>query len=200
MFDLFMYRFQPGPNDVVLDAGVTSDRDYGHSNYFESWYPHKSAVTAVGVEDASFLEETYPGMKFVCADACDLPFEDATFDYVHSGAVLEHVGSRQRQADFISELWRVARKGIFITTPNRWFPVEVHTVLPLLHYLPAPQFRRSLRALGGEYAFFADEENLNLVGAGDLLGLAKHAGLAQAKVARVRLFGLASNLVLLAAR
>ena len=24
----------------------------------------------------------------------------------------------------------------FITTPNRWFPVELHTCLPLVHWLP----------------------------------------------------------------
>ena len=25
---------------------------------------------------------------------------------------------------------------MFLTTPNRWFPVEVHTRLPLVHWLP----------------------------------------------------------------
>jgi hypothetical protein len=25
---------------------------------------------------------------------------------------------------------------VFVTTPNRWFPVEVHTKLPLVHWLP----------------------------------------------------------------
>jgi hypothetical protein len=23
-----------------------------------------------------------------------------------------------------------------VTTPNRWFPLEVHTLLPLVHWLP----------------------------------------------------------------
>jgi hypothetical protein len=30
---------------------------------------------------------------------------------------------------------RVARRA-FVTTPNRWFPLEVHTRLPLVHWLP----------------------------------------------------------------
>jgi hypothetical protein len=25
---------------------------------------------------------------------------------------------------------------VFLTTPNRWFPIEVHTRLPLVHWLP----------------------------------------------------------------
>ena len=28
------------------------------------------------------------------------------------------------QVRLLRELWRVARKGIFVTTPNRWFPME----------------------------------------------------------------------------
>ena len=26
---------------------------------------------------------------------------------------------------------------MFVTTPNRWFPLEVHTLLPFVHWLPA---------------------------------------------------------------
>jgi hypothetical protein len=26
---------------------------------------------------------------------------------------------------------------VFVTTPNRWFPLEVHTLLPFVHWLPA---------------------------------------------------------------
>ena len=33
------------------------------------------------------------------------------------------------------EALRVGRR-VFLTTPNRWFPVEVHTRLPLVHWLP----------------------------------------------------------------
>ena len=82
-----------------------------------------------------------------------LPFRDGEFDVVFSNAVVEHVGSRTAQAAFVGELCRVG-KSFFITTPNRWFPVEHHTGLPLLHYLPASVFRSLLRrhavsALGG---------------------------------------------------
>ena len=56
MFDVFLSATGIQPEDTVLDVGVTSDQTYGHSNYFEHWYPHKTRITASGVDDASFLE------------------------------------------------------------------------------------------------------------------------------------------------
>ena len=50
------------PSDTILDIGVTSDRSYDHSNYLEAWYPYRSKITAVGIDEAAaFLRETYPG-------------------------------------------------------------------------------------------------------------------------------------------
>jgi hypothetical protein len=33
---------------------------------------------------------------------------------------------------------------VFVTTPNRWFPLEVHTLLPFVHWLPPGPRRRLL--------------------------------------------------------
>jgi ubiquinone/menaquinone biosynthesis C-methylase UbiE len=153
-------------------------------------------VTAVGVDDASFLETAYPGMRFVKADGRDLPFEDGEFDWAHSSAVLEHVGSAEKQARFIAELWRVSRRGIFATTPNRWFPVEFHTTLPLVHWLPTGVHRPIFRALGR--AFFADEDNLNLMTPGTLAKAARAAGIKDFRVESVSLGGWPTNLLLVA--
>jgi hypothetical protein len=198
MFARFLADTGIQPNDTVLDVGVTSDRTYSHSNYLELWYPHKNRVTACGVDDAAFLEEVYPGMKYVRADGRSLPFRDKEFDYVHSSAVLEHVGSRKQQEAFLSEAWRVAAKGIFITTPNRWFPIEFHTVMPLVHWLPANLFRKicSMRGLD----VFASEEHLNLITSADLRRLAKDAGITNSAVTSVALGGWPSNLLLTAKR
>ncbi|WP_311346157.1 class I SAM-dependent methyltransferase [Blastococcus goldschmidtiae] len=76
------------------------------------------------------------GIPFTVGDACDLPFPDASFDYVVSNAVIEHVGGPARARLMLAESRRVARRGAFHTTPDRWFPIEVHTQLPLLHWLP----------------------------------------------------------------
>ncbi len=196
MFAKFTVAMGVGEDDTIVDVGATSDRSYDHSNYLEAWHPHKHRVTAVGVDDAKFLETVYPGMRFVQADGRDLPFEDASFDYAHSSAVLEHVGSAEKQAKFLSELWRVSRKGVFVTTPNRWFPIEFHTMLPLVHWLPTGVHRPVFRATGR--AFFADEENLNLLSRRTLAAAARAAGIGRFRIETVSLAGWPTNLLLIA--
>lgn len=198
MYAVFLRASGIAPEDSVADIGVTSDRSYHHSNYFEAWYPHKARITAVGLDDASFLEQEYPGVKFVQADGRDLPFDDAAFDFVHCSAVIEHVGSRDMQARLLRELWRVARKGIFVTTPNRWFPIEFHTVLPVLHWLPASLFRKTLVLLNRE--FFAAEDNLNLLSSGSLAEAARVAGVDRFRVTSVGMLGWPTNLLLIAGK
>ncbi|NIK47850.1 class I SAM-dependent methyltransferase [Variibacter gotjawalensis] len=167
MFDIFLREFDlPSPDVKILDVGVTSDRTYSSSNYLEAWYPHKHCITAAGIDDASFLETQYPGMTFTYANAKNLPFPDRHFDVVHSSAVLEHVGSFSEQSKMIAEVARVSKRGFFLTTPNRWFPIEFHTVLPLVHWLPKPTFRRIMDATGR--GFFAKEENLNLMSSSEI--------------------------------
>jgi Methyltransferase domain len=182
-------------SDTILDVGVTSDRSYDHSNYLEAWYPHKSKITALSIDEgAAFLRQTYPGMRYVKGDGRSLPFADDSFDYVHSSAVLEHVGNASQQMAFITEARRVARKGVFLTTPNRWYPIEFHTVLPVVHWLPRKLFRRILIVIGKD--FFASEHNLNLLSARQLRRMANYIGICDDyRVQGVRLAGFVSNVL-----
>lgn len=199
MFLKFMAEFAPMPSDVVLDVGVSSDDTFEMSNLFEALYPYKDRLIAAGIDDgAAYLEERYPGLVFRHADACDLPFDDKQVDLVHASAVIEHVGSRARQALMVAECARVARRGLCLTTPNRWFPVELHTQLPLLHWLPPGAFRRVLRASGHDA--LGHEENLNLMSASDLLEAASGVIGWEFRISRFRLLGLTSNLLLFGRR
>jgi hypothetical protein len=194
MFSDFLEQMAPQPTDLILDVGATSDDTYEASNYLEAWYPHKECITALGLDDASHLEVRYPGMRYIRGDGRDLPFEDRSFDLVHSSAVLEHVGSRAQQVAFLAELLRVSRRGVYLTTPNRWFPVEFHSVLPLIHWLPPRAFRAVLGRLG--HADLAREENLNLLGPARLRELCAEVVPAQrASVRTLKLFGWPSNIV-----
>jgi hypothetical protein len=166
MYERFTRVVGARQNYTILDVGVTADRSYSSSNYLEAWHPFRERITAVGVDDASFLEREYRGLSFVRANGLQLPFRDRSFDVVHSSAVLEHVGNFDNQVRLISECIRVANRALFMTTPNRWFPVEFHTVLPLVHWLPKSYFRTIMRKTGRE--FFAEEANLNLMSRNDL--------------------------------
>ncbi len=201
IFDVLLDRCSlPDLDATILDVGVTRDRTYEASNYLEAWYPHKKQITAVGIDDCSFLMSLYPGLTFIRADARALPFKSQSFDVVHSSATIEHVGSFESQVQMIAECSRVARRFIFITTPNRWFPVEFHTVLPFVHWLPKAQFRRLMRATGME--FFAEESNLNLVTSNELLRATVVAKLFEFEftVETVKIASWPSNLLLIGKR
>ncbi|WP_445246725.1 class I SAM-dependent methyltransferase [Microcoleus sp. OTE_8_concoct_300] len=189
MFDLFMGLANPSADTMVLDVGVTSDRRQD-CNFFEKLYPHKDKITAVGMEDAAFLEEEYPGLKYVRCDGLSLPFPDKSLDLVVSFAVIEHVGSRTQQKAFVMELCRVG-KTCCITTPNRWYPVEFHSAVPLIHWLPPSWFRALLKLLGKH--FFAKEENLNLLSEKEVLKMLPAD--AEVSTRHFRLLGLISNLL-----
>jgi hypothetical protein len=195
MYEKFLSETKVSEADTILDVGVAADPDlvYESSNYLEQWYQYKSAITAVGADDAAYLRHSY-GVQFVRANGLHLPFRDAAFDVVHSSAVLEHVGSLQRQLAFVQECCRVARKWVFLTTPNRWFPIEFHTVLPLVHWLPKRAFRALMRSTG--YGFFADPNNLNLLTASELRDITKNVDGFLFSVSSVKLFGWASNIIL----
>ena len=183
---------------TILDVGVTADQSYSSSNYLEALHPEKEKITACGIDDAAFLEDLYPGVKFVFGNGLELPFEDLSFDFVHSSAVIEHVGGFANQRRLVRECARVARKGFFITTPNRWFPIEFHTLIPFVHWLPKAQGRRIFKAVGHE--FLADEANLNLMSRSELKSIGQELVGYRVNVFHRKLLGWPSNLLLVGAR
>jgi SAM-dependent methyltransferase len=134
----FLAEFSPGPATTVVDVGVT-DAAFGagsSDNFFEALYPWPERITAVGHTGLERFSAAFPSVRAVQADGRSLPFADGAFDLGFSNAVVEHVaGGREGQRRFVHELCRVARR-VFVTTPNRWFPLEVHTLLPFVHWLP----------------------------------------------------------------
>src|SRR5260370_21986067 len=92
MFHRFLHSLAPAAEDDILDVGVTDDRRHDHSNHLEAWYPHKSRLTAAGLENAAFLEDLYPAMRFVQANPLNLPVADSSYDYVPPSSVLDPVG------------------------------------------------------------------------------------------------------------
>jgi hypothetical protein len=135
---LFLDLLQPGPETSVVDVGVT-DAPFGAGstdNFFEARYPWPEQITAVGQTELDRFAAAFPHVRAVRADGRELPFGNAKFDLGFSNAVVEHVaGGRDGQRQFVHELCRVARR-VFVTTPNRHFPLEVHTLLPFVHWLP----------------------------------------------------------------
>ena len=135
MFKLFIDRMKPTAQTRILDIGVSDDENDG-ANFLEKQYAWPKQITCAGLGDGEQVRSRYPQVTFQkIAPNKKLPFNDNSFDIACSNAVIEHVGGIEQRREFIGEHLRVARS-VFITAPNRWFPVEHHTGIPLLHYSP----------------------------------------------------------------
>ena len=170
IFETFMRECGPGPDSRVADFGVSGHRDHPVHYFFETLYPYRRRLTVIGraAEGAGWFEERFPGLTFLEADLRSIPVPTGYFDYGICNAVVEHGGPREQQRILVAEVCRVSRCVLF-TTPNKRFPVELHTFLPLIHWLPDAKYRAMLRHLG--YDYFADVENLNLLDASTFLSL-----------------------------
>lgn len=196
IFDRLQQQVDFSTLNKVLDIGVTGDKESIEGNYFERFFPYPEKIVALSFQDASWLEEKYKGLRFVSGNGCNLPFADNSFDLVFSSAVIEHVGSAEQQRLFLQECCRVSRKYVFIVTPNRWYPIEFHTILPLIHWFPKKVHRWLLRCL--RYTYLSQEQYLNLLSLFDIKKFCKQIGPNYIYICNYAYFlGLPSNIMVL---
>lgn len=151
-FSQFLEKVDPQENESILDVGVNTAEYSETDNYLETAYAHPEKITAVGLGNMSAFSARYPLVHVVSADGLALPFENDAFDIAYSNAVIEHVSDHKNQLQFLEELIRVTKRG-YLTTPNRLFPIEVHTRLPLLHLILSKKyFDMFLRWIGKSWA------------------------------------------------
>jgi SAM-dependent methyltransferase len=122
---LFERAFEITPDTRILDVG-------GSPAIWE-FLRFRPRLTILNFPSA--IERSAEYGQCVAADGRMLPFKDAAFDIAFSNSVIEHVGTREDQQIFAEEIARVARS-YWVQTPNRGFPIELHLMLPFIHYLP----------------------------------------------------------------
>ncbi|MHB1945373.1 MAG: hypothetical protein ACYCPE_09030 [Metallibacterium sp.] len=172
IYEDFKKIMRPEACTTILDVGV-SDVVQGGDNIIERLYPYPSQITAVGLGEGGEFRESFPAIKYSqIASGARLPYGDGEFAISTANAVLEHVGSTDGQKYFVLELMRVAKE-VFISIPNRYFPVEHHTAMPFAGWNDAT-FRLACRALGKEY--WADPQNLILMSASRLKRIVPQSG------------------------
>jgi SAM-dependent methyltransferase len=189
-----MAEMRPTPTDRVLDVGVTNSGRRS-SNFLEALYPWPDRITAVALEPMPEFNRLFPAVRFVTADARRLPFPDDTFDIGFSNAVIEHVGSRDEQRRHVEELLRTCRR-VLVATPNARFPVDPHTLLPVVHWLPRGLRHPLLRLTGN--SSWASEATLNPLDRRTLASLFPSD--VTLRVVGQRMFGLTSVLIAIAMR
>jgi 2-polyprenyl-3-methyl-5-hydroxy-6-metoxy-1,4-benzoquinol methylase len=131
-YEAFVRVLGVRPGDRILDVGS------GRTGLRALDTEHE----VVGLD--SRAQPDYPG-EHVVGDARAMPFADAEFDVAYCNSLLEHLEPVDRPL-VAAEVRRVARRW-FVQTPNLWFPLEPHVLLPGYQFLP-PGLQRRLGPLG----------------------------------------------------
>jgi hypothetical protein len=148
--DLFVELVGVRPGASVLDLG-------GQDGEFMTRVRERVdvRVTIADIGEEALARARGRGFETVALSEGErLPFDDGTFDVVFCNSVIEHVTlpkeecvsgrftnrewverSLESQRAFAREIERVGR-GYFVQTPHRAFPVEAHTWLPLVGWMP----------------------------------------------------------------
>jgi SAM-dependent methyltransferase len=132
----FLALFQPTERTTILDVG----------GYHYDWedLPIAPSITILNVDSPADPRSIPPNFTLVRGDGRNLPFADGSFDIVFSNSVIEHLPAFADQQRFANEAMRVGR-GVYVQTPNRWFPIEPHFIAAGVHYLPKSVQRPLMR-------------------------------------------------------
>jgi Methyltransferase domain len=107
-------------------------------------------VTLVNLEAG---ERRHANIVPTAGNAMDLSeHDDGSFDIAFSNSVIEHLFTFENQARMAAEIRRVASAGYWVQTPNFWFPVEPHFLVPAWHWLPESARVAILRRRGVGWA------------------------------------------------
>ncbi|MGB7216468.1 MAG: class I SAM-dependent methyltransferase [Gammaproteobacteria bacterium] len=150
---IFLEHFEIRRNTRILDIGSENGT---HIASVLAGTPVSPANVHIADIDPSAVQEGYRRFGFTpvhIPEAGRLPFEDGFFDIVYCSSVIEHVTVPKseiwtlrdgaeferrawaRQQEFAREIVRLG-KGYFVQTPCRSFPIESHSWLPFVAYIP----------------------------------------------------------------
>ena len=155
----------------VLDVGTTSDDLNPNSNLIVKNLKNIDKFYSISNQtiNSPFFEKSLK--KSIVENLNEDEIENFKSDLVLSSATIEHVGSFENQRMMIKNMIKLSKEMLIITTPNRFHPVEFHTKIPFIHWLPKKLHRKILKMFN--LTFYSKEENLNLLSKRDFLDLTK---------------------------
>ena len=90
-------------------------------------------IDIINIEDQE--TDSFKNISFIKKDVRDLGFiKGKEYDLVFSNSMIEHLGNSEEQKKLADEIQRIG-KNYFIQTPNYYFPVEPHFLLPFFQFL-----------------------------------------------------------------
>ncbi|MCP3849615.1 MAG: class I SAM-dependent methyltransferase [Gammaproteobacteria bacterium] len=150
---VFRNSFLIDENTKILDLGSETGSNIHTVLQGTPFKPQNIYIADI---DSSLIEKganTYGFVPVLISESEQLPFDDGFFDIVYCSSVIEHVTvpkeqvwslysgkefqvkSFKRQKVFASEIRRLGKQ-YFVQTPYKHFPVESHSWLPFIAWLP----------------------------------------------------------------
>jgi hypothetical protein len=181
----------------VLDVGTTCDTENVSSNLIVKGLKNVKEFHSISNQKikSNFFKKIL--QKSIVENFSEEELEKFKSDMVISSATIEHVGNYNNQKMMLRNMVKLCKKMIIITTPNRYHPVDFHTKIPFIHWLPKSIHRKILKILN--LSFYAKEENLNLLSKSDFIDLAKDEDI-KYEFKYIKLLSLKSNLIFIGKR
>jgi len=195
MFDIIKKNINLYNIESVLDVGTTSDNSLESSNFLIKQFEFVKIKKSIS--DQKILNDNYFDITFNGSITENLNdnFESLKSDLLICSATIEHLGNLSDIKKGLDNIVNLSNKYFIITTPNRYHPIEFHTKIPFIHFLPKKLYRKLLMFFGDK--FFSKEENLNLLSKKDLKNLMSDYKNISYSIYKVKLFGFTSNFIII---
>ena len=179
----------------VLDVGTTEDDNNESSNYLIKNLGNYKEYKSISDQTikSKFFSKTLK--KSITEDLNKNEIDDFKSDLVISNATIEHVGSLENQIKMCSNIINLSKKYFIIVTPNRFHPLEFHTKIPFIHWLPKKIHRKILKLIG--LKFFSEEQNLNLLSEYEFKLIMKKLNQENFDIQNINFLFFKSNLILI---
>lgn len=150
---VFRDRFSLDERTKLLDLGSEDGSNIRDVIQPTDIRPENVYIADIDSAAVARGSERYGFSPVVIGESGRLPFPDGFFDVVYCSSVIEHVTvpkgdvwrirsgreferrARERQREFAREIKRLGRQ-YFVQTPYRHFPIESHSWLPFIAWLP----------------------------------------------------------------
>ena len=158
-------------NDI-LDIGTTNDTENESSNFIIKNLKNVKSFYSISDQliSSTFFKKKL--QRSIIENFSEYEIENFKSDLVVSNATIEHVGNYNDQKVMIDNMIKFSKKMVIISTPNRYHPLEFHTKIPFIHWLPKKIHRKILKSLN--LSFYSKEKNLNLLSSSDLNSFVKN--------------------------
>ena len=166
MVNLIKKKINVSKIQSLLDIGTTEDSSADSSNIFCKMLNNIKIHKSVSNQKITNKRFKRCIKKSITSKFSKETIKTFKSDLIISSATIEHVGSFKNQIAKVKNMISLSEKYFIITTPNRFYPIELHTKFLFLHWLPKSLFRKILRFFNMNY--FAEEKNLNLLSKSDL--------------------------------